>query len=737
MKQRCANLLIALIPKVIVVLLCLGAALITCHPAQAAVSKDRVVMVIIDRLSLEDFNNPELKHLPLLIREGGFGLMNTGTGGIRNEENAYATVGAGARALATKAGAFAYGSQEQCAHQIKAFEQFEQRTGIVAQPENVLVLDIAQIIKNSSELPHPVIPGALGEELKNAGCKVGCLGNADWREKPGRQVATVAMDRTGVVGSGYVGRDLLLKDPVFPGSWRTDYGVLWEKWLALKDEAEFIVIELGDTSRLNEAREEVMEDVFQRQWHDTLVRADEFVGKLAADLDLQHNDRLFIVSPTPSKASLKNGDWLTPVAMAGADVARGTVLTSPSTRRPGIIMNTDLAPTVLEFFGVRTPETMSGRPSTTVRVSGQSTYIAELRQQTLFVHNTRIWLIKTYLVYVLILIVASVLLILMREQQLAKKLWLYPLLLSILSFPAACILVPLIGAASPAVYVAGLVAITAALTMLTIIFEQRRPLAGFVFISLVTVFLILTDTFTGNVLLGKSILSYDPIAGARFYGIGNEYMGILIGAAIFGGTCVLTNWPRRVTLYLIGLSWLLIIMTLGTPTLGANFGGLLTATVAFPVTFLMLSGVRFNWRVVALIAAALALIPAFFAVLDLLRSQGAQSHIGRNLFLALRDPEAVFDIISRKMSMNYKLFRYTIWSRILAVGIGGLLLLFYRPVGVMRLFRSRYPHLFTGFIGVVVAVVAAFAFNDSGTVASSTVTIFGITPLLYIFLKES
>jgi hypothetical protein len=55
----------------------------------------------------------------------------------------------------------------------------------------------------------------------------------------------------------------------------------------------------------------------------------------------------------------------------------------------------------------------------------------------------------------------------------------------------------------------------------------------------------------------------------------------------------------------------------------------------------------------------------------------------------------------------------------------------------MKLFRTRYPHLFTGFIGVVVAVTAAFAFNDSGTVASSTATIFGITPLLYIFLKES
>jgi hypothetical protein len=131
------------------------------------------------------------------------------------------------------------------------------------------------------------------------------------------------------------------------------------------------------------------------------------------------------------------------------------------------------------------------------------------------------------------------------------------------------------------------------------------------------------------------------------------------------------------------------------------------------------------------------MIPVFFAFFDLLRGQGTQSHIGRNFLLAIRDPAVIFEIISRKMAMNIKLFRYTIWSRVLAVGIGGLLLFFYRPVGVMRVFRSRYPYLFKGFIGVVITAVAAFVFNDSGTVAAATATIFGITPLLYIFLKES
>lgn len=708
-----------------------------CNYAPAAQPKARVVMVIFDRLSLDDLTNPATGNLSRLIRRGSVGLLNTGTGGVRNPESTYATIGAGAHAVATKAGAFAYEPREQFSQNLKVYEEFEQRTGLSVLTENVVVLEIARLVRANALLPYPVIPGSLGEQLKTIGLETGCLGNADWRDRLGRQVATVAMDENGVVGLGYVGRELLARDRLFPGGFRTDYDVLWQYWQTLKKKADFIVIDLGDTSRLDEAHEEITDAVFQKHWQDSLEKADRFVGKLAADLDLRRSDVLFIVSPTPSHAALEKGDWLTPVVAVGSGVTPGTVLTSPSTRRPGIIMNTDLAPAVLHIFNIKIPVTMSGRPVEFAKVADPMGYTMNLRRQTLFVHNIRAALIKTYLVYVLILLVASVLFMLLREQHLATRLRLYPLLLSVLGFPSACILVPLLGTPSLAAYVTGLAAITAALTMITIIFEQRRPLAGFIFISLATIGLIISDTVAGSVLLRQSILSYDPIGGARFYGIGNEYMGVLISAAIFGGACALSIWSRRVTLPAIAVLWVLIAFVLGAPGLGANFGGLLTAVVAFPVTFLAFCRVKLSWRVVVLIVAILALIPVSFAVIDLLRGQGTQSHVGRSFLLAVHDPAIVYDIISRKMAMNFKLFRYTIWSRVLAVGVGGLLLLFYRPVGVMRIFRSRYPYLFTGFVGVVVTVAAAFLFNDSGTVAAATATIFGIPPLFYIFLKES
>ena len=31
-----------------------------------------------------------------------------------------------------------------------------------------------------------------------------------------------------------------------------------------------------------------------------------------------------------------------------------------------------------------------------------------------------------------------------------------------------------------------------------------------------------------------SMLGYDPIGGSRYYGLGNEYMGVLIGSLVIG-----------------------------------------------------------------------------------------------------------------------------------------------------------------------------------------------------------
>jgi len=692
-------------------------------------------MVIIDRLSLADLENPAYENLSRLISMGAVGLLNTATGGIRNPENTYTTIGAGARAIATKSGRRAYEADERLSQGICAGEEFFQRTGAAVAPGNVVVIEIAHLNRKNAAVDHPVRPGALGEALRAAGLKTACLGNADWHERPARQVATIAMDQRGLVDAGYVSRELLLRDPLFPGGFRTDYDVLWRKWEALGG-TDFVVIELGDTSRLDEAQEEITDYIFLKRRDESLQRADRFLGKILGDLDLRR-DLLMVVSPTPSKSALQSGDWFTPVVIAGRGVQPGTVLTSPSTRRPGIVTNTDLAPTVLRHFGISTPNTMSGRPVSDVELSAQLSYLKTLHEKALFVHNFRAPVIKGYLIYTIIFILGAVLFILLREHHWARRLRIPQFVVSIMCVPLSCLILPVLGTRLPLLYLAGIIAVTAAVTMVTLYLERRRSLAGFLFLSVATAGLIVADLFLGGTLMKESILSYDAMSGARFYGIGNEYMGVLISAAIFSAACALSLRPSPAMKAGAALFGLAVIVSLGAPGLGANFGGLLTACVAFPVAFLAFAGVRFRLRSAAFACAVMLLLPLLLVAVDLFREPGVQSHIGRSLLLVVQEPAAAFDIIKRKMAMNIKLLKYTIWSRVLLAGIGGLLLLSYRPVGIMRELKHCYPYLFTGFMGIVVTAAAAFLFNDSGTVAAATATVFGIPPLLYILLSEN
>jgi hypothetical protein len=234
-------------------------------------------------------------------------------------------------------------------------------------------------------------------------------------------------------------------------------------------------------------------------------------------------------------------------------------------------------------------------------------------------------------------------------------------------------------------------------------------------------------------------MGYDPIVGARFYGIGNEYMGILIGSIIIGSTSLLTRFPRwrKFLIIFIGGLYLITIYILAAPQLGTNVGGTIAATGAFLTTLILLSGRSLSIKNVILIILGVVAVLVAFMTYDLNRPSWLQSHIGRNTALVLHGGwPVVLDIIQRKSELNIKLVRYTIWSRIFLASLGSLVLLFYRPVGVMAAIRNKYPDLFRGFIGVTTASILALIFNDSGIVAAATTMVFGAPPMVYLVLKE-
>jgi len=718
----------------LVAALLLFTALFGAHPAAAA--EGRVVMVVIDRMSLNDLGTGAFD---TIVPQAALGLMNTNSGGIRNVENTHASIGAGSRIVATGAGFLAF-EVDEWVQRIPAGEEYARRTGVTAPDGSVVHLGIARIWDLTRALPYQAEVGALGTTLRTNGLVTGVLGNADWDGIPRRPAAMIAMDGRGLVDWGVIGDETLTTDSQFPGGVRTDYERLFAAFRESTG-VDFLVIELGDLSRLDEARPNVLPDVLAGLRAASLGRCAEFVERVRREL-VPERDLLLVVSPTPPAVDITAGNTLSPVLMIGPE-GSGTI-TSYSTRREGIVNNIDLAPTVMRFLNVDAPVKMTGRPLAVIPGAADLAGLQALNRQLVLTHNVRVPIIKTYMTIQIAVVIAALLTILFREIGIVRREYLQALLLVIMSFPLAALLLPLLPQPGPVWVGVEIVAVTLAVGAAAIRMSRHTAVGAFAFLGGLTALAILIDLFLGAPLQKFSLLSYDPLGGARFYGIGNEFMGVLIGAVILTAVCSLTLTPHRFRGPVLGGAGALFLITLfavANPGIGANMGGTITALVAFLVTILLLLHVRFTRRLILASAGGAFLFLAGLTALEFMRGAEQQSHIGRAARLVFGGDlesglQEAYNIVKRKVSMNLKLLRYTIWSRVYLASLGGLILLFYRPIGRMQTFRDQYPYVFKGLVGIAVGSVVALIFNDSGVVASATVMMFGAPPLLYLFLEE-
>lgn len=80
-------------------------------------------------------------------------------------------------------------------------------------------------------------------------------------------------------------------------------------------------------------------------------------------------------------------------------------------------------------------------------------------------------------------------------------------------------------------------------------------------------------------LIKNSLLGYDPIIGARFYGIGNEYMGVLVGASLITISIFFEKFGfKNIILLPFALA---VVFIMGNPMMGANVGGTITISAYF------------------------------------------------------------------------------------------------------------------------------------------------------------
>ncbi|MCL0041964.1 hypothetical protein M1N12_02755 [Peptococcaceae bacterium] len=372
-----------------------------------------VVVLIIDYLNVEELK----KHYNILpgfkrvTSEGAIGLLNNRTAGKICSENTYVTIGAGTRAVGSKYASQAFKIDESVNAGL-AYDIYYQISGKNPPENSVVNLGIFALIKRNSVLPHNAEIGGLGEVIRRSGYKTAVFGNADLAGNPDRLVVCIAMDKHGIVDYGIVGKEILTYDPMFPGGKRTNYQALLGNIKDSLREYQLIVVEMGNTRRLNKQRLVLDNNFFQQNYKKVLKMTDDFLAKLIEILS--EEDLLLIMSPTPSEAMIYNNKRLTSVIMwnkndNNSDVIIGKrVLTSATIKCKGIVMSIDIAPTILKHLEIEQPSFIKGRPmySTLTHVDN-ITYLQQNQDYFAAVYSARS-LMQTSYVLMQILILKEV-----------------------------------------------------------------------------------------------------------------------------------------------------------------------------------------------------------------------------------------------------------------------------------------------------------------------------------------
>lgn len=716
-----------------------------------------VLLVLLSGVSLSDLTSCPAPAIRSLMTSGAVGLMNTRTGSGQGRlrrgidslvlhpeevrpttlESGCLTLGAGTRCFARSEAGMAFDADEPVTGS-HATSLWQQRTGLKPGRDRVYHVAIPRLMAGNQRHSYAAAPGALGQALREAGLLAAVVGNADDVHGRHREAACIAMDALGRVPLGSVGGAFSRPDPLAPGGYTTDARAVTDATLdALRAGARLVVIETGDTARTERANDDVQADLRPLRRREALMRADQIVASLLRHVD-PNEALLLLVAPAVSLDAARAGTPLAPVVMAGKGVTRGLLL-SPSTRTPGLCTNTDIAPTVLHFLGVRAPAQMVGRPLT----SHRDIYAPE----TLLALEERFRRVESYarpmmrrLVWLQTALFGVFLFAAWAYRGVPPTSPVYAGALGLAALPLAILLTAAILPGTPG---SGLFLLLLLDALLVAVAHSLRRLAspiGLLFLANTAV--LAADLCAGAHLLRASALGYSPYGGARYYGMGNEGFGCLAASLLFA---IAFLWPQarrtpskpgatrrpgslRMPILVVSAFSLAAAVLVGHPQLGANFGGAVSAGAASVAAAILALRERLSRRGILVLVMGGIVIAALPFLFELLSGGGSPSHIGRAME-GVREGGlgTAWGIIHRKLSMNWLLLRRSPWSRLLLLAGLTAVYLAHRNREALR---QRAPVVQTTASIAVIAAAAALVANDSGVLPAAEIIVATAAALL-------
>lgn len=690
-----------------------------------AVNHPQVILILINQLSFMDYTiYSELPGFKQLEEQGAKGAMNINSAGGRTDENSYLSIGSGSRGVGTIEMAGSFMADEMIDSQMRAKDIYYQQTGErITSKDAILFLSIGRLHQQQQKFSFKI--SALGEVLKVNGYKSRVFGNSDTDEKI-RYAPLIVMDQEGV-SFGDVGTKTNVDDPSRPYGIKTNYSYLIEQ---LKEsvslDASLIVFDLGDLYRFEQFKEQMKQEHAEQLKKRIFYEMGIFIQDIIKELNDQQT--LIIASPMVDAVSAKEKYLLAPIWIYHNQL-EGKMLTSGTTKREGIVTNIDLAPTVLESLKIKEkPVEMLGEAleavDSKVNLNGELERIATVYQR-------RSKVLYVYVLWQIFILIAAMLTWLKKGK--IKHEYAITGLLSMLFLPLLLLFSAFWTPSNAYQYIGVIILLSLFVAWIS---HRFHPLPLFLGIGFITFLAITVDTFFDNTFMKRSFLGYDPIIGARYYGIGNEYGGIYLGATLLltGSLTQLFKNPwtlRMAYLILIMVSFILLF-----PNFGTNAGEAVSAIMS--TGFLYWISRKSKWNFKRLFILFFMGLFGIFALIfiNFMVPVEEQSHIGLILRQVYEgNTPVIWQTIQRKVAMNWKLIQVSSWSKVIITSVIAVGILFLKKS--FYSLKSKYPVLFDHFYALIVGAIVSLLVNDSGVVAASTMIVYFAVPVIYLALKEN
>ena len=691
-----------------------------------AAQQGKVIYISLDRTDLD-----ELQSIPVLQEElskrGYIGLMNIKGDQGTDDKRSYASIGAGGRANVA--------SSEEISFENLTEENgklFEASTG--EKPKEINNIYINKSINNNAEKgTYGSTLGLVGQTLSDNNKSVALLGNSDIVEDEQivkiRNLGLVCMDTLGRVQSGNVD-NVNIEDYSMPFGIRTDYDLLLNETKIYYEKNDALFIELGDTYRIDEYKPNLNKNTYNKMKKKIFNNINTYLKEVFNMVN--ENDVIYIVSEYPTTLDYSNKKRLAPVIKFEGN--QTGLLRSATTRRDGIIANLDIGVDILNEFGLKN-ELMVGRVLDSVDKEDNIEYLTGEYEKIVSINTIRSSVVNTFVGIVSTSWVIAMLALLFKDK-LPHKEKVFTILKELIKLglimPLTLLLAPVFNFKSPIGIITGVIIMTVLLYLSGRLLFKDNDIKQMGYYALLTIGLIVIDSAMGTYFMKNCIMSYDAIVGARYYGIGNEYEGVTIASAVFA-LSVLLNY-KKIPKWLVAVLSVIILITSAFPSMGANVGGAISECVAYLLFIMLIFDIKLDFKKILILGLSAVAIVVVFAALDLF--MGTESHLGVFAKQILQEgPSAIILTFTRKISMNLKLAKSTVWVNILLTGIFVIGIFIFRPSKHMKNISNKYNMIFKGFIASLVGCIITLLVNDSGIVAAATASIYILIPILIISIN--